>query len=356
MNSFLLEHMACPRHHTALSPGRHELTCSAGCHFPVVDGVPVMLLEEAQQCMEAVRASLRQASEPNTDGGLYLESIGLSSEQRLGIRQLASTNEGEIDPVVAFLVAATNGIAYKDQVGKLKDYPIPTLRLPPAKGRVFVDIGCSWGRWCVAASRMGYKVIGIEPSLGAVMAAKRVARQLGIEAAFIVGDARYLPLKSSAIDQVFSYSVLQHLSREDVGLVATEIGRILNDSGRYLLQMPTKSGLRCIYHQLRRQFRDGSGFEVRYWSLPSLRRLFTDRIGATKFSVDCFFGIGLQYSDLSFMTPLMKGVVTTSEILRLVSNVATPLVWVADSVYVSGTKQVAVPGSTQESLLHRNDQ
>lgn len=305
-----------------------------------------MLLEEMQQTMDLARVSLRQAREPLPDDGLYIESVGGTDEEKQGILRLASAKQNRIDPVVSFLVAATNGIAYKNQIGRLNDYPIPTLRIPESRGRVFLDIGCNWGRWCVAASRKGYRVIGIDPSLAAVMAARRVARQLGVEAAFIVGDARFLPIRTSALDDVFSYSVIQHLSREDAALVVSEIGRVLKDEGTSLVQMPTKFGLRCLYHQLRRQFREGVGFEVRYWSLPSLRKLFSSQIGATTFAVDCFFGIGLQYSDLRFMTPISKVAVTVSEGLRLISRVATPLVWTADSVYVSSVKDRGVTSVT----------
>jgi ubiquinone/menaquinone biosynthesis C-methylase UbiE len=291
---------------------------------------------------------LRQSREPPTDGGLYVESVGLTNAEKRGILDLASAQSSAVDPVVSFLISATNGIAYKNLIGRLKDYPIPVLPIPKAQGQVFLDIGCNWGRWCIAASRNGYRVVGIDPSLGAVMAAKRVAQKFGIEVAYIVGDARFLPFKPSAIDYVFSYSVLQHLSREDVAIVLSEIARVLRDRGTCRVQMPTKFGLRCIYHQFRRRFRDGSGFEVRYWTLPSLRKLFSSRIGSATFSVDCFFGIGLQFSDLRFMTPLLKVVVTASETLRQISRFVVPLTWVADSVYVSTVKD----GTAQQHPHH----
>ena len=71
--------------------------------------------------------------------------------------------------------------------------------------------------------------------------------------------------------------------------------------------MPTRLGLRCLYHQARRGFRDGRGFEVRYWSLPALRRLF-GTIGRSRVEVDCYFGIGLQRADAPLMTPRLKRV------------------------------------------------
>jgi SAM-dependent methyltransferase/uncharacterized protein YbaR (Trm112 family) len=338
MDQWLVENLACPRHKEALTFDNDQLSCPCGCKYPVIEGIPVMLLPDARQTMGLANTSLELSQIANSDGGLYLDSLGISAEEKQGVLDLAVKQDTSIDPVVSYMVGATNGIAYKSLVGKLRSYPIPDLRLPAANGSTFLDLGCNWGRWSIAAARKGYRAIGIDPSLGAVMAAKRVLRALGVNAVFIVGDARYLPLRTAVVDQVFSYSVLQHFSREDASLTAAEVGRVLKENGNSLIQMPTKFGIRCLYHQVRRGFSDGSGFEVRYWSLPSLRRLFTAAVGKTQFTVDCFFGIGLQYSDLKLMPIALKAAVIASEFLRALSNVFPPLVYVADSAYVSSRK------------------
>jgi len=338
VNTWLIESLACPLHRTALSLRNETLACNHGCQYPIIDGVPVLLLADKPPTIDLAHTSLTPSPERDSDGGLYVESLGLTDEEKRGILRLAKDRNSKIDPVVSFLVGATNGIAYKSLVGRLAEYPIPEIRLPLGNGEVFLDLGCSWGRWCIAAARKGYRAVGIDPSLGAVMAARRVARQLGVEATYVVGDARFLPFKQSAIDCVFSYSVLQHFGRDDAATAVAEIGRVLNDHGTCLIQMPTVLGLRCLYHQARRHFRDGTGFEVRYWSLPSLHRLFLSKVGITHFSVDCFFGIGLQYSDRHLLPPLARTIVSVSEFLRLFSLIFTPLIWVADSVYVSSVK------------------
>ena len=338
MDQWLIENLACPRHREALTFDSDQLSCPCGCKYPVVEGIPVMLLPDARQTMGLANTSLELSQIANSDGGLYLDSLGISAEEKQGVLDLAKKQDTSIDPVVSYMVGATNGIAYKSLVGKLRSYPIPDLRLPAANGSTFLDLGCNWGRWSIAAARKGYKAIGIDPSLGAVMAAKRVSKALGVNAVFIVGDARYLPLRTAVVDQIFSYSVLQHFSREDASLTVSEVGRVLKDNGNSLIQMPTTFGIRCLYHQARRGFSDGGGFEVRYWSIPSLRRLFTTAIGKTRFSVDCFFGIGLQYSDLKLMPIALKAAVIASEGLRALSKVFPPLVYVADSVYVSSRK------------------
>lgn len=113
--------------------------------------------------------------------------------------------------------------------------------------------------------------------------------------------------------------------------------RVLTPGGLSYVQMPNKLGLRCLYHQARRQFREGTGFEVRYWSLSELREL-SETVGPTEFSVDGFFGLGIQASDYPLMDAKGKLVIASSEALRAMSEVVKPLVQIADSVYVISRK------------------
>lgn len=243
-----------------------------------------------------------------------------------------------IDPVVACLVAATSGIAYRHLVGRLRSYPIPHLRLPQSQGAELLDIGCNWGRWSIAAARKGYRVVGVDPSLGALMAARRVSAQLGLATRYVAADARYLPFRDGAFDAVFSYSVLQHFSKANAMKSLMEIGRVLKPGGTSLVQMPNRMGIRCLYHQARRRFREARDFEVRYWSLPELTRAFGQAVGSSQVTVDCFFGLGLQNGDQALMPPLLRLAIDISETLRSVSGWLKPLVHAADSVYVTSSK------------------
>jgi SAM-dependent methyltransferase len=190
----------------------------------------------------------------------------------------------------------------------------------------------------VAAQSKGYQAVGIDPSLGAVMAARRVARQLGLPNRYLVGDARYLPFRPQTFDNVFSYSVIQHLSRTDAARAVSELGRVVRPGGTVKVQMPNRFGIRCLYHQAHRWFREAAGFEVRYWTLPKLRRLFTAKVGRTRFEADGFFGIGLQSSDTSLMPITLKVVLRVSESLKAASRRLPALVWLADSVFVESAK------------------
>ena len=338
--------VVCPRDHGALvARGARWLACAAGHEYPVVDGVPVLLIEEATPTIGLMRASLdlaRRHAQGLPVSGWFEGSLGLNDRERQGVVDLGTRGGSPIDPAVAFLVGATNGIAYRHLTGQLAEYPIPALRLPPGSGRTLLDLGCSWGRWCLAAARLGYRPVGVDPSLGAILAARRVAATLGVDAQFIVADARALPFANGVVDTVFSYSVLQHFSSDDVARAVDEAARVLRPGGTSLIQMPTKWGLRCLYHQARRGFQEPTGFDVRYWTIPALRRLVGSRIGPTETSVDCFFGIGLQASDRRFMSPAQRVTTTLSEGLRAASSIVPPLTYAADSVYLTSTRNVAM--------------
>jgi SAM-dependent methyltransferase len=312
--------LVCPRDKKPFIRSEGRLTCPQGHSYVVVDGVPILLVEEMEQTHIEGNRSLAVARAP----------------EAADLPQFEVQREG-VDPFVSRAIGATNGGLYQHLVGNLTDYPIPDLRMYPGKGRLFLDIGCNWGRWCVAASRLGYVPVGIDPSLKSIRAARRVADQLGISAHYIVADSRNLPFSSAVFDQIFSYSVLQHLSPTNVEITVKEMQRVLKSNGRFLVQMPNVFGVRCLYHQVRRGFRRARDFEVRYWTPAELVHLFSRYLEDARISVDGFFSLNAQISDLRFMPFRYRVLVSFSEILRRLSRKARVLTYVADSIYVGNT-------------------
>ena len=181
--------------------------------------------------------------------------------------------------------------------------------------------------------------MGIDPSLKGVLAARRVTQQLGIDASFAVADGRYLPFRDGSFDQVFSYSVLQHLSKENVREILANVRRVLGPAGHSMIQMAAMFGIRCLYHQARRGFRETHGFEVRYWSPRELKSTFKRLIGPTELSIDGFFSLDPQISDLRFLPTRYKAIVYASEMLRHMGKAIPALKLVADSLYLESVRQ-----------------
>lgn len=324
MDPWLRENLVCPRDHGELDLQGDTLVCSSGHRYPVVDGIPIMLLTEVEQTHPVADVSLA-ATEEQAHAGAPIPADG--------------TSEGEIDPLVQEIVGATSGHLYLPLINKLSRYPIPDIRLPPGRGETLLDLGCNWGRWCVAAARKGYNPVGIDPSLAGIVAARKVSRQLGVTAHFVVADARYLPFRPRTFDVVFSYSVLQHLSKDNVRVALGEVARVLRPGGTSLIQMAHRVGVRSLYHQAKRRFREPREFEVRYWSVPELRSTFSGIIGASSFSVDGYFGLGIQKADVDLLPFRYRLVVNSSELLRAVSKRIPWMTRFADSLYVASVRR-----------------
>ena len=305
--------LVCPRDHVRLRSSGDSLTC--GKHsYPVVGGIPIFLLEEsAPEYWSEYRRSL----------------MAEEREIEIEVDRLAKAST-DIDPIVSKVIGATNGCLYRPLIGRLREYPIPKLRLNGGAGRL-LDIGCGWGRWSFSASMRGYDVVGIDPSFGSILAARRVANQLGLRCKFLVADARYLPFDTSTFDTVFSYSVLQHFAAVDVERTLREVRRVLEPTGHWSIQMANTLGVRSLYHQLRRHFRRPTMFEVRYYSPSRLLRMFAV-LGSCRIAVDGFFGLGMQGSDL--LPFHYRAIVHCSDSLRWLSTMLPPLKNCADSLFV----------------------
>lgn len=333
IDPWLKQHLVCPRTRQPLEWHEDYLISSAGYKYPLFDGVPIMLLEEYEDTnpirFETTREQLADPLSMLPDPGL---------------------GKDEIDPYVSEHIAATCGKLYRPLQNTMTRYPIPELKLPPGEGKLLLDIGCGWGRWSLAAAQKDYQPIGIDPSIDRVRVSRRVARQMGLDASFLVADARCLPFADGSFDVVFSYSVLQHFSREDVRLVLAEVQRTLAlDGGISMIQMATRWGGRNLMNQLKQKFRKPNPFKVRFWPQRTLRRTFTDLIGPTTIIVDGFFTLNAQSFDLDLLPWRYRCVVHTSDRLRSLSKLAPWIGCFADSVYVQSEPKKRAPATKSNS-------
>ena len=242
-----------------------------------------------------------------------------------------------IDAFVNDWIVNTNGNLYWRVRGRLPRYPIPKWPFDCGEGKTMLDIGCSWGRWCIAASRAGFNAIGLDVHIDALGAATRVSRQLRANADFLCGDADVLPFQSRSIDLVFSYSALQHIDRAKVRCAFREIARVLEPGGRCIIQLPNTIGLLSLLQQAKRGFREarGDSFEMRYWSRREVREGLREAgLDDVRFHTDGFFSQNPQISDLDLLGSAGKLIVVASSAGRLVASALPFLTRVADSVWI----------------------
>jgi SAM-dependent methyltransferase/uncharacterized protein YbaR (Trm112 family) len=362
IDPWYLTNVVCPVDQATLRFDGQALISENGRRYPVVDGIPVMLIDSDKHTVGFARASIERAQGQvevidHRASQLYLESLGLSEDEKAEAARLWKSKLSVIDPVVAMIIGATCGNAYKGSAKKLglKDYPIPSISLTPTvAGDALLEIGCNWGRWSIAAAKKRFSVVGIDPSLGAIMAARRIARELDLDVKYLVADGRYLPFRTDRFNFVYSYSVLQHFDKEDVRRTLAEVRRVLELGGVAKIQMANKWGIRSIQQQVRRRPQSSELFRVRYWTIAELKATFFEIIGETRLSADCYFGLGWQWSDFRFMASVYKPVLIASELLKRVSSVAVPILWMADSMFCTAVKS-STSGARSQSVSAPSD-
>lgn len=318
--------LICPRDNSGLRQQGDQLVCTHGHRYPIADGIPIMLVGDVSQTVpELTSRSLAMAHARNSE----------ASENAAG--------EGAVDPYVQSAIVGTNGNLYGPLRGKLPRYPIPELCLPPARedARDLLDLGCNWGRWCIAAARQGYRAVGIDPGLESILPARRIARQLGVDAHFLVADARYIPFREGRFAVVHSYGVLQHFSHADAKLAIAEAGRVVAPGGIVMIQMAARFGLLSLFQQARRGFRDARGFEVRYWKPSDIASAFNSLVGPTSLSVDGYLTLNPQASDIDLLPLRYRPIVHLSGVLRALSHRVPPMLRVADSIFATAVKNSA---------------
>lgn len=287
--------------------------------YPIVDGIPCLLSE---------------SSIPTHAG--YSELLLENERHREDCKLITKS---DIKAYLSAMLVPTCGNLYRG--AKLTRYPIPPFYAQLDGCELILDVGCNWGRWSIAAALAGHRVVGVDVHLQSLRIAKAIADELDItpRPLFVLADARSLPFAESSFDAVFSYSVLQHFSKQNCEWILREIGKVLRDQGASLIQMPNKLGLRSLMALAKRGFSEGEGFDVRYYFIPELISLFEKTIGRSSWSVDCFLGLNVHSFDRDMMNFSGKCVVSTAWALKAVSRRAPFLGYAADSVLVQSCKR-----------------
>lgn len=332
LNDDLLRILECPHDHTKLRVEGNALVCERAHRFPFEDGVPIFAKNPRREPVP-----LNMGPCPHSRDGAY-----------------TAAGSAPIDPFVNDWIVNTNGNLYWRARGRLPRYPIPEWPFDAGNGKLLVDIGCSWGRWSIAAARAGFAPVGTDVHVDALAGAARVSRQLGARADFICCDAEVLPFQSSSVDFVFSYSVLQHLDKSKVHRILQEISRILQPGGVCLIQLPNAFGLRSIAQQLQRGFREArSGtFEMRYWTHASIRDAL-EQAGFSKVTIrtDGFFSQNPQLTDLDLLSPAGRLLVRTSSAGRRAASALPILARVADSLWIEARLPHPAANTSHARLL-----
>lgn len=319
MDDTFLRSLACPHDHTALRRKDGALECEQHHTFAFEQGVPVFTEQPRRELVPLNMPPMPKIAREPSSGVEPAKTIGT------------------IDAFVNDWIVNTNGNLYWRARGRLTRYPIPSWPFGAGNGQTLLDVGCSWGRWCIAAARAGFQPIGLDVHIDALAAAGRVSQQLGADCHFACSGVEKLPVQSRSIDCVFSYSVLQHIDKSKVRCAFREFARVLKPGGICMVQLPNAIGALSIAQQLRRGFREArpGSFEMRYWSRAEIRRAFEDAgLPDVRIRADGFFSQNPQLADLDLLSLPAKLLVLVSYAGRKAGDALPLLTHVADSLWI----------------------
>ncbi|MGI8967607.1 MAG: bifunctional 2-polyprenyl-6-hydroxyphenol methylase/3-demethylubiquinol 3-O-methyltransferase UbiG [Chloroflexota bacterium] len=98
--------------------------------------------------------------------------------------------------------------------------------------RALLDIGCGGGFLSEEWNRLGCRVTGLDPSVGALSAASAHARDAGLDITYDQGSGEHLPYGSNSFSIVSCCDVLEHVT--DLDRVIAEAARVLQPGGVFL--------------------------------------------------------------------------------------------------------------------------
>ncbi len=283
--------------------------------------------------------------------------------EKLNYQSQPENYNSNIPWVVQQQISATNGIHYIDRIGKIKNYPIYELPVPPVTGdNLFLDIGCGWGRWLVAGSNKGYIPIGIDLRLEFCETARKVLTDLGKNGYTVVADLENIPFQDNLFSLVWSFSVIQHTHYNRLINCLGHINRILTSEGFTKLEFPNKKGIRNRLSNVKfseSRKNDYNSWCVRYYTPDEYKDIFNTYLDNFSYTNHSFLGIGVLKEDLKYVSLKNKLLCSASLLGSALTSIIPSLRNYSDSIYISSTKKnrnALINNAVQNFLkLHKAD-
>jgi len=130
------------------------------------------------------------------------------------------------------------------------------------RGRV-LDAGCGTGEHALMAARLGLEATGIDAAPTAIELARKKARDRGLEARFLVGNALELSALGEQFDTVIDCGLFHVLNDDDRAAYVGSLSAATAPGGRYFMlcfsdRQPGESGPRRVTQgEIRASFQKG---------------------------------------------------------------------------------------------------
>jgi SAM-dependent methyltransferase len=144
--------------------------------------------------------------------------------------------------------------------------PQPAFAALAADGRLrghVLDVGCGTGEHALMAAQAGCDAVGIDIASSAIRLARAKARERGISARFVVGDARNLASLGQQFDVVLDCGLFHVFDDDDRAPFVASLASAIRPGGEYLMlcfsenEPPGWGPRRITRDEIRDAFADG---------------------------------------------------------------------------------------------------
>lgn len=292
------------------------------------------------------------------DNQLYEDFDRSKIYEKLALEPEPKDYNGTLPWIVQMQIAGTNGIHYIDRIGKLNGYPMYNLPVPKVSSGLMLDIGTGWGRWLIAGEEKGYIPIGIDIRLEFCETAIQTLHNNNKMGYAVVADLKNLPFKDNVFDLIWSFSVIQHTSKERYISCLNHIKRILKPSGFTYLEFPNKNGIRNRRGAAKLSEaieNDNLSWGVRYYSIEDYKKMFLSIFGNFQYAVHSAIGIGILPEDLKYVSLKNKVKCALSLGATKLMKTFSFLKASADSIYVKALKSTDGPENKNSNSANSID-
>jgi SAM-dependent methyltransferase len=230
----------CPRCGGVLHPGAHLVRCEACGPYPVLGGVPVLVIDPAAWCArfhDAALAALAEHGEADREAVSVVEAFAEGRDlprEPFGDDWTRHERAGAEAPRWSRGPAARalRTLAALERTGG----PGAFIERRARQAAVVLEVGCGAGLRSSALARRARSLILGDLSLRAVLAARRRAAQGEADVVGVVLDAEALPLRRASVDLVVAEHVVDLL--EEPGAFFASARAAVRRGGRLLLTTP----------------------------------------------------------------------------------------------------------------------